>query len=329
MTSKHSLKLAAIAIFSCLLVSCQNASDESRLKKEKPEYLLVLKTLDNPFFISIQEGFESGISESGSVTTRAGKNESDVFGQQRILKAYAGNLTTQNNLKGVVISPSSSGNELISDIAEFRKKGVPVILVDTLIPSQSFVDIQSNYNASIQSDNLSGGKLAAELLFSKLEKGKTQYTILVLEGAIGSDTAKQRRKGFEEKFSEISKTKNIETNFIFRSGAWRRERAQTITSAFVSSGEKIDGIFGANDEMALGAYQAYHSTESTVPPIVGFDAIDEAITATNEGKLVGTIAQDPTKMGALAAELLLSDTISELKFKAEKVNLLVCSPDCN
>ena len=76
------------------------------------------------------------------------------------------------------------------------------------------------------------------------------------------------------------------------------------TKLVTMNGTQLDGLFAANDEMALGAIKA----ASTATPakkivIVGFDATADGLAAIKDGTLAATVQQDPKEMGRLAVDL--------------------------
>ena len=67
--------------------------------------------------------------------------------------------------------------------------------------------------------------------------------------------------------------------------------------------DQIDAVFAQNDEMILGAIDAAKEAGRADRIVfVGFDAIDDAITALENGELSATIAQQPKEMGRLGVE---------------------------
>lgn len=308
-----------------LLNGCGEAPP-NRDEVNKGTLALVVKTLDNPFFTAIQSGFESKAS-GRDVIVRGGSKETDLDGQLTILRSLTPNTSKQRGVGGVALTPVSSGIELISDIKRYQDAGVPIILIDTIISQVTMESKGTYYNVALQSDNAKGGELAADLIASKLVKKEGDYTILMLEGAVASDTARQRRAGFDARIQIIKQERKLTLTIVYRVANWRREEAFTVTSSLLGT-ISIDAIFAANDEMALGAVRAYELAGKSIPPIVGFDAIPEAMTAIRSGKLVGTIAQDPRAMGERAATLLTDASTANLKFKFEAMPVLVCAPDC-
>ena len=132
--------------------------------------------------------------------------------------------------------------------------------------------------------------------------------MLVLNGVPEHDTAKQRREGF------LLAVKNMGYEITERTANWRRSEARTIVEAFSNAGQVPDAIFAANDEMAIGTIEALRQTNKSLPPIIGFDATDEARALVKEGTLYATIAQAPRRMGERAAEelaVLLNGTQSQ------------------
>jgi ribose transport system substrate-binding protein len=289
--------LSLVFMTSCNTSENKNGNSQNEQPKKKTVYL-VLKSLGNPFFKDIQTGVEGACDSTIDLQVRSGKDESDVAGQAQILKSIL-DASTKEEISGVILTPSSSGEELISSIKQLRNKGIPVILVDTKIDSA----VQSKNGVEqlpfITSSNMDGGKQAAEYIVSKLPKGKT--SILLLGGVESQETANQRKYGFENYLNSLPTKYNIQ----YREAKWNRIEAQTITASFYSAGTKFDAIFGANDEMALGALQATMNKKiSPRPIIVGFDAIEEARTSIKNEGINATIAQNPKEMGSKSVELL-------------------------
>jgi len=299
-TTKFSLLLLAITtvfMSSCNTSEQKQNGTQSEQPKKKTVYL-VLKSLGNPFFKDIQTGVENACDSTIDLQVRSGKDESDVVGQDQILKSIL-DASSKEEISGVILTPSSSGEELIGSIKQLKAKGITVILVDTKIDSASLAKNGVEPLPFITSSNLEGGKQAAEFIVSQLPKGKT--SILLLGGVESQETANQRKDGFENYLKSLP----VKYSIQYREAKWNRIEAQIITASFYSAGTKFDAIFGANDEMALGALQAtMNKNISPKPIIVGFDAIDEAKTSVQNKGLTATIAQNPKEMGVKSVELL-------------------------
>jgi len=284
-------------------ISCSNNN------AEEDNVLLLLKTLDNPFFESIKKGvFENWPKDSASpqIVARAGSKESDVSTQRQVLESFLNQYVQEGDgrhLRGVILTPSASNNELTGYIKRLNDHQVPVILVDTQIARTALDSAGAHYDVFIGSSNEQGGRLAADLIVKYAPAGGN---ILLLNGVDGHESAIARRKGFKDRLDELSKNYNIE--LTERTANWRRDEGRKTVEGLITLGHKIDAIFAANDEMALGAYEAVRTTPGAknreMPIIIGFDAIDAAVQAVKDGSLTATIAQNPYGMGEAAVKSL-------------------------
>jgi ABC-type sugar transport system substrate-binding protein len=134
--------------------------------------LLLLKTLDNPFFVEIERGFREDWKQPNvSVEVRAGKNEGDTGAQRQLLESFfVQHVKGRKNptLRGVVLTPSGSSGELADYIKPFRDAHIPIILLDTGIDRKTLEQVGTNYNLLFASDNSQGGEAAATVLLEKL-----------------------------------------------------------------------------------------------------------------------------------------------------------------
>jgi len=288
-TLKLTFFLFAIVFGVATLYQCNN-------KTEKPRVYVLLKNIKNPFFDKIEKGIKS-TNEDVQIIIKSGKNESDIAAQVEYLHYIANDLEVNKKEKiwGVIITPTSSGKDLIQYIRKIREYKIPVILVDTKIDSNQLKENNLLDIPFIGSSNEKGGEQAATLLLDTLSSNSK---ILILNGVASQETAFQRNKGFH---NVIDKESIVITERI---GNWSFDEAFKIVSSLITSGNSYDAIFAANDMMALGALQAYKIYNKKIPIIIGFDAIDDAVKSINNGELYATIAQDPFQMGKKAIELV-------------------------
>lgn len=74
---------------------------------------------------------------------------------------------------------------------------------------------------------------------------------------------------------------------------WNRGQAVSQTEAWIERfGSQIEVIFSNNDDMALGAIEAYETAGLELPLIVGVDATAPALEAVRAGTLRGTVLND-------------------------------------
>lgn len=103
---------------------------------------------------------------------------------------------------------------------------------------------------------------------------------------------------------------------------WNRGQASAQTSQWIAMfGDEIEAIFSNNDDMALGAIDAFRDAGITNPPfIVGIDATAPALEAVAAGELHGTVQNDAAGIANNIMELTLA--LHAGKSPAEAVKLV-------
>jgi ribose transport system substrate-binding protein len=86
---------------------------------------------------------------------------------------------------------------------------------------------------------------------------------------------------------------------------WSATEALQKTNAWLTQfGDKIGGIWAANDDMALAAVEALRSDgRAGKVPVTGIDGIQLAVEAINKGEMAGTVAWDPYWQGGMGLSI--------------------------
>ncbi len=244
---------------------------------------LSLSTLNNPFFVTLKEGAERAAAQYGVKLI--------VVDAQDDPAKEAANIEDliQKKVSALLINPTDT-KAVVPSIQKANQAGIPVFTVDRAAEGGEIV-------SHIASDNVAGGRMAAEFLCKALNgKGK----VVELEGIPGTSAARDRGKGFNDYLKE--KCPGLEV--VARQPAdFNRAKGLQVFENILQAQPQIDGVFAHNDEMVLGAIQAAEAAGRTGIIFVGFDAIDDAVKAVKEGKLAATVAQQPAEMGRLAVEM--------------------------
>jgi ribose transport system substrate-binding protein len=143
----------------------------------------------------------------------------------------------------------------------------------------------------IASDNVAGGRLAGEYL-AKLLGGKGTVGIID-QPAVTS--VLDRVQGFKEaigKFPDIKIVADV-------NGQGVRDRAMQAASDVLQAHPDIQGIFGINDDSALGALDAAQQFKRMNVAIIGYDATPPAVDAILKGtQLKADVIQFPRRIGS-------------------------------
>ncbi|WP_182200205.1 ribose ABC transporter substrate-binding protein RbsB [Paraliobacillus salinarum] len=241
-----------------------------------------VSTLNNPFFVSLRDGTELAAKEAGFdiITSDA---QDDPTTQLSDIEDML-----QQNIDVLLINPVDS-EAVVSAVELANEAGVPVITVDRSADGGEVV-------THVASDNVAGGEMAGEYIVSQLEE---QGKLVEIEGVPGASATRERGEGFHnviDKMNDLEMVANQTANFD-------RTEGLTVMENILQGTEKIDAVFAHNDEMALGALEAIESaglSEDII--VVGFDAIDDAVKAVEDGTLDATIAQQPKLIGEEAVK---------------------------
>ena len=135
--------------------------------------------------------------------------------------------------------------------------------------------------------------------------GKIQY--VVLEGEPGHQDAIIRT----ENAVETLKSNGIELEKLsYGIANWNRAQAQNRMLLLISQYQnKIELVLANNDDMALGAIDAYKKlnyTESALPVFFGIDGTDVGLKAVLDSEMAGTVYNDKEGQAEAMAELAMA-----------------------
>lgn len=268
----------------------------------KPTVALVVKTLNNPFFIEMQRGAEEAAKKEGvNLIVQAADREVDVERQMQIIE----NLI-ERKVSALCIAPSGS-REIVPVVVKANRANIPVLIVDTRVDERALAAAGGKIATFIGSDNYDGGRIAGAFLVEKLG-GKGN--VAILEGIAGHETGDARLRGFKEAIAKAPGIKIVAS----QPANWERDQGFNVFQNILQANPAINALFACNDLMALGATEAVAAAGKTGKIlVVGFDAQPEARAAIQKGAMAATIAQFPSRMGATAvqnaARLLRGETI--------------------
>jgi ribose transport system substrate-binding protein len=249
---------------------------------------IALSTLNNPFFVSLRDGAQSKAQTVGL--------QVQVADGQDTLATQLGQVEDFITKKvGVIIVNPVDSDGIVPAVQKANAANIPVIAVDRSSNGGTVASF-------IASDNVTGGKMAADFLSQQVPSGN----VAVLQGIAGTSAARDRGKGFTDEIQTKSGIKVVAS----QTADFDRAKALNVMQNILQAHPDIKGVFAENDEMALGAVQAIDAAGmGGKVVVVGFDGIADAISAIEQGKMAGTIAQQPKVMGETAAQTA-SDILS-------------------
>ena len=272
------LLLAVLA--TAVAVGCQRGSGEGGGARIG----LSVSTLNNPFFVTLRDGAQSAADEAGAELI-VSDAQNDTAQQQDDIQNF---VTQQVNV--ILVNPVDS-DAVVPAIEAANQANIPVIALDRGASGGELA-------TTIASDNVQGGDLAGEELIRLVGSG----SVAQLEGTPGADPARDRGQGFQDAIDAQSSVEVVAS----QSANFDRAEGLNVAENILQANPNIAGIFAQNDEMALGAVQALGDSAGDEVKVVGFDAIEDALSAIQDGTINATVAQQPAEIGSLGVENAIS-----------------------
>ena len=190
-----------------------------------------------------------------------------------------------------------------------RNEKIPVIFFNREPVKEDLMQWDKLYyvGCDAEQSGIMQGEIAAEYINShpevdKNEDGKIQYVLL--EGEAGHQDAISRTDYSVKTLLEQGI--NLE-KLSYQFADWNRGQAENRMSRLIEQyGDEIELVISNNDEMALGAVEAWQKAGYDCrnwPVIFGIDGLDDALEAIKTGKMKGTVYNDKEDQAMELAKL--------------------------
>lgn len=275
-----SLMIILLAI-PLLFAACTKKERQADVEKQPAGKIVIgvsLLTRTHPFYQDLEAGLMAAAKEDGyelAVTS----GEFDVAKQKDQIQDFI-----VRKVNAIIVSPCDS-KSIGTAIQAANTAGIPVFTADIACLAEG-----AKVVTHVASDNVAGGRLAAQALVKAL--GGSGKVAIIDHPEV--ESVIQRVAGFED---EIAKTPGIRV-VAKLSGHGIKDQAFRTTEDVLQAHPDLDGIFGINDDSALGALAAVEKAgKAGRVTIVGFDAVPEARQAIKEGKIYADVIQQPGEIG--------------------------------
>ncbi len=260
---------------------------------EKPVVGLVMKSLANEFFKTMEEGARKFADEDGTFTlVPVGMNsETDIDTQINAVENF---ITRRVNM--IVLAPADSVG-LVPSVRKAVDAGIPLINFDVTLDKAALVSngLPENF-LFVGPDNELGSELVGDFMAEKLGRGAK---VIIIEGNPGADNAKQRKAGFMKTVQKYNLDLLSSTT-----AHWETEEANTVMTNLLTRHPDVQGVMCANDSMAVGVVKAIEAAGKIGKiDVVGFDNIEACQQLIREGKMLATVDQFGPEMAANAIKV--------------------------
>ena len=246
----------------------------------KPKVGLVMKSLANEFFVTMQDGAKTYQKEHAAdfdMITNGIKNETDTSAQIDIVKQMI-----LSKVDAIVIAPADS-KALVKVLEDASKAGIKIVNIDNRLDP----GVLKGKNLDIPfvgPDNRKGAKLVGDYLAKQLASGDK---VGIIEGVPTTTNAQQRTAGFKDAM-DAAGLKIVST----QSGNWEIDEARKVASAMLSEYPDLKALLAGNDNMALGAVSAVRAAgKAGKVLVVGYDNIEAIKPMLQDGRVLATADQ--------------------------------------
>ncbi|MDR6162870.1 sugar ABC transporter substrate-binding protein [Pseudomonas fluorescens] len=261
---------------------------------EKPKVALVMKSLANEFFLTMEDGakaYEKEHSADFDLISNGIKDETDTAGQTRIVEQMI--LAKVNAL---VIAPSDS-KAMVPVIKKAVDAGITVINIDNQL-DPAVVKSKNITVPFVGPDNRKGARLVGEYLAKQLKAGDQ---VGIIEGVSTTTNAQARTAGFKDAM-EAAQIKVVS----LQSGDWEIDKGNKVAASILSEYPDVKALLAGNDSMAVGAVSAVRAAgKAGQVQVVGYDNINAIKPMLKDGRVLATADQFAAKQAVFGIETAL------------------------
>lgn len=261
---------------------------------QKPKVALVMKSLANEFFLTMEDGakaYQKDHSADFDLVSNGIKDETDTANQIRIVEQMI-----VSKVNALVIAPADS-KAMVPVIKKAVDAGITVINID----NQLDPGVLKSKNISVPfvgPDNRKGARLVGEYLAKQLKAGDE---VGIIEGVSTTTNAQQRTAGFKDAM-EAAQIKVVS----LQSGDWEIDAGNRVAAAMLSEYPNLKALLAGNDSMAVGAVSAVRAAgKAGKVQVVGYDNINAIKPMLKDGRVLATADQFAAKQAVFGIETAL------------------------
>lgn len=258
--------------------------------------VVVPKGLTHEHWQSVRRGAERCAADLGAedgtrvrVVFDGPLRERDAIEQIRIVDRRVA-----TGASGLVLAPQHSAT-MTACVKRAADAGVPVVVID------SGLDDLGHIVKYVATDNYNGGRLAARHLIGALkQQGKDRPKLILFRYAVGSQATEDRERGFEDEVKAICPGA-VWLSTDKYAGSTRDSAMREAGPLVLQFGAQVDGIFAPNESSAAGTADVLRSQGLNKKVLLmAFDASKPLLQSIQEGDVIGSVLQDPYRMGYLS-----------------------------
>ncbi len=297
---------ALLLVLSLVLTVTACGTKETKTSStEVPKIGVTIYKFDDNFMSFVRRAIETSAKDKAELILNDSQNNQATQNEQVDMMIAKGVKAIAINLVDPQAAPTIIAKAKVENLPVVFFNKEPDASVLTSYDKTWYVGTTSSESGIIQ------GKLITDAwkanpTWDKNGDGKIQYVLL--KGEPGHPDAEARTK---YSIDEI-KASGIEVEELeLQTGMWDSVKGKELMDAWLAKhGDKIEFVIANNDAMALGAISSLKAngyfTGGKFMPVVGVDAIPDALEKIKAGLMVGTVLNDAKNQGKATLDLALN-----------------------
>ena len=271
----------------------------------KPKVALVMKSLANEFFLTMETGAKDYQKQNPAkfdLITNGIKDETDTAAQIKIVEEMI-----VSKVDALVIAPADS-KALVPVLKKAADAGIIVVNIDNKLDDE--VLKSKNLNIPfVGPDNAKGAQKVGDYLAKRLKSGDD---VAIIEGVSTTTNAQQRTAGFKDAMQTVgAKVVSVQ------SGEWEIDKGNAVASAMLNEYPNLKALLAGNDNMAIGAVSAVRAAgKQGKVLVVGYDNINAIKPMLKDGRVLATADQYAAKQAVFGIDTALK-ALSEHKKQSD------------
>lgn len=289
--------LAAVAVAAAPAVYAQSTA--------KPKVALVMKSLANEFFLTMETGakeYQKHNANQFDLITNGIKDETDTANQIRIVEQMI-----VSKVDAIVLAPADS-KALVPVVKKAVDAGIIVVNIDNRLDP----DVLKSKNLNVPfvgPDNRKGARKIGDYLAKRLKAGDQ---VGIVEGVSTTTNAQQRTAGFQD----AMKAGGMKVVSV-QSGEWEIDKGNAVAAAMLNEYPNLKALLCGNDNMAIGAVSAVRAAgKQGKVLVVGYDNINAIKPMLKDGRVLATADQYAAKQAVFGIDTALK-AIAEHRKQAD------------
>lgn len=303
---KKALAVVMASVLAVSMVGCapkqEAAAPAAAPAAEKAKIGVTIYKFDDNFMSFVRRAIETNAKDKADLVLNDSQNSQATQNDQVDMMISKGVKALAINLVDPQAAPTV--------IEKAKKANLPVIFFNKEPNGDALKAYDKAWyvgTASEEAGIIQGNMIAdmwkAHPEWDKNKDGKIQYVLL--KGEPGHPDAEARTKFAVDTF----KAKGLGADQLeLQTGMWDSVKGKELMDAWLAKhGDKIEFVIANNDGMALGALQSLKAngyfTGSKFMPVVGVDAIPDALEQVKAGVMAGTVLNDAKNQGKATFDL--------------------------